>query len=50
MNERVTRSTITPPPQSERDALVHMGCAFEETEDGLVVTYPDTNLHSKRPF
>jgi hypothetical protein len=40
MTERLTR-TVTPPPQSERDALVRMGCEFEETEDEVVVTYPE---------
>ena len=40
MSERLTRA-ITPPPQSEREALVLMGCDFEETQDGVVVTYPE---------
>ncbi len=39
MTERLTR-TITPPPQSELQALLHMGCTFEETQDGVIVTYP----------
>lgn len=39
MSERLTR-TITPPPQSEQQALHHMGFEFEETPDGMVVTYP----------
>lgn len=39
MSERLTRN-ITPPPQSEQEALVSMGCDFAETEDGVIVTYP----------
>lgn len=39
MSERLTR-TITPPPQSEQEALVRMGCDFEEMPDGMIVTYP----------
>ncbi len=41
MSERLTRNKITPPPQSEWDALTHMGCTFEETQNGLTVTYPE---------
>ncbi len=40
MSERLMR-TITPPPQSEREALLLMGCNFEETPDRVVVTYPE---------
>jgi hypothetical protein len=40
MHEGVTRSNITPPPQSEWDALVRLGCELEEKEDGLLLTYP----------
>jgi hypothetical protein len=39
MHERLTR-TITPPPQSEQEALARMGCDFEERQDEMVVTYP----------
>ncbi len=39
MSERLTR-TITPPPQSEQEALGHRGCDFEETPEGMIVTYP----------
>lgn len=41
MSERLRRSKITPPPQSERPAFLRVGCIFEETEDGLVITYPE---------
>jgi hypothetical protein len=44
MSERLTRSTITPPPQSEWDALLHLGCELEEKEDGLLLTYPEGAL------
>ena len=40
MSERLTRSPITPPPQSEQEAMLRLGLEFEETPDGLVVTYP----------
>ncbi len=41
MSERFTRSPITPPPQREREAMLRLGLEFEETPDGLVVTYPE---------
>jgi|GEM_PF-2812037 hypothetical protein len=41
MSERLTRSPITPPPQSEQEAMLRLGLEFEETPGGLVVTYPE---------
>jgi hypothetical protein len=44
MSERITRSTITPPPQREWDDLVRLGCELEEREDGVLLTYPEGAL------
>lgn len=41
MSERLTRHKITPPPQSELPILLRVGCMFEETQEGMIVTYPE---------
>jgi hypothetical protein len=40
MSERLTRA-ITPPPDSEVPLMQRLGCTFEETDEGMIVTYPE---------